>query len=90
MHRGLGFNITTDAQFRKDAYLFGEAQSRIVVTVNPSQKAAFEAAVSADGIACRLLGEVGGNHITIDGVDFGQIAQYQSLYDNAISKAIEG
>ena len=90
MHRGLGFNITTDAQFRKDAYLFGEAQSRIVVTVNPSQKAAFEAAVSADGIACRLLGEVGGDHITIDGVDFGQIAQYQSLYDNAISKAIEG
>lgn len=90
MHRGLGFNITTDAQFRKDAYLFGEAQSRIVVTVNPSQKAAFEAAVNTDGIACRLLGEVGGDHITIDGVDFGQIAQYQSLYDNAISKAIEG
>src|SRR5690606_15702015 len=37
MHRNLGFDIMTDEEIRKDAFLFGESQSRIVVTVNEEQ-----------------------------------------------------
>jgi phosphoribosylformylglycinamidine synthase len=33
MKNGLGFDISTDKNIRKDAFLFGEAQSRVVVTV---------------------------------------------------------
>ena len=31
----LGFDIETDPNFRKDAYLFGESQSRVVISVKP-------------------------------------------------------
>jgi phosphoribosylformylglycinamidine synthase subunit PurL len=40
MPRGFGFSITTDPAIRKDAFLFGEAQSRIVVSVAPNHEAA--------------------------------------------------
>ena len=33
-----GFDITTDAEIRKDAFLFGESQSRVVVSVAPEQQ----------------------------------------------------
>lgn len=41
MPKELGFDIETDKKFRKDAFLFGEAQGRIVVSVSPEQQAAF-------------------------------------------------
>jgi phosphoribosylformylglycinamidine (FGAM) synthase-like enzyme len=33
MPNGLGFDIETDSSIRKDAFLFGEAQGRVVVSV---------------------------------------------------------
>ena len=42
MVRGLGFDISTEANYRKDAYLFGEAQSRVVVSVRPAMQGAFQ------------------------------------------------
>ena len=38
MPRGLGCEIYTDQLFRQDAYLFGESQSRILVSINPKIK----------------------------------------------------
>ena len=38
---GLGFDITLPAEHRKDAVLFGESQSRIVVTVKEEQRNQF-------------------------------------------------
>jgi phosphoribosylformylglycinamidine (FGAM) synthase-like enzyme len=35
MPNGLGFEIETDDAIRKDAFLFGEAQGRVVVSVSP-------------------------------------------------------
>ncbi|MGC4057472.1 MAG: AIR synthase-related protein [Chitinophagaceae bacterium] len=46
MKNNLGFEISTDANLRKDAFLFGEAQSRVVVSVNPTIQAVFEAETS--------------------------------------------
>ena len=37
-----GFEIKTDASIRKDAYLFGESQSRAVVSIKLENKALFE------------------------------------------------
>ncbi|HYK56229.1 MAG TPA: phosphoribosylformylglycinamidine synthase subunit PurL, partial [Flavisolibacter sp.] len=38
----LGFTVRTGNDFRKDAFLFGEAQSRVVVSVAPANFEAFE------------------------------------------------
>lgn len=82
--RGIGFRIDTDEEFRRDAYLFGEAQSRIVVTVSPEKLDEFVEMVSASEVDFTNLGETGGNTVMIDEEDYGQIADYKALYDNAI------
>ncbi|MEM6378646.1 MAG: AIR synthase-related protein, partial [Bacteroidota bacterium] len=35
---GYGFSIETDTNFRKDAYLFGEHQSRVVISLKPERE----------------------------------------------------
>src|SRR3546814_10543550 len=41
MPRNLGFDINSDVNIRKDAFLFGEAQSRVVVSVKPELQEQF-------------------------------------------------
>jgi phosphoribosylformylglycinamidine synthase subunit PurL len=85
MYKNTGFNITTHSGIRKDAYLFGEAQSRVVVSVRPEQQQAFEAALN--GHPYSKLGTVTGNgHIYIDGADWGNIKDWKEAYDTAIEK----
>ncbi|RYD55117.1 MAG: phosphoribosylformylglycinamidine synthase subunit PurL [Sphingobacteriales bacterium] len=87
MFKNTGFTITTDSSIRKDAYLFGEAQSRVVVSVRPDKQAAFEAALQ--GHAFSKLGTVNGNgHMYIDGADWGNIKDWKEAYDTAIEKLI--
>jgi phosphoribosylformylglycinamidine synthase subunit PurL len=45
MPKELDFDIETDKNFRKDAYLFCESQSRVAVSVPSEQQAAFEQAL---------------------------------------------
>jgi phosphoribosylformylglycinamidine synthase len=82
--RGIGFRIDTDEEFRKDAYLFGEAQSRVVVTVAPEKLEEFVEMVSASEVDFTNLGETGGNIVMIDEEEYGQIADFKALYDHAI------
>jgi phosphoribosylformylglycinamidine synthase subunit PurL len=85
MHRNLGFDISGAPQgIRNDAYLFGEAQSRVVVSVKPQNMEAFENAMSKDGIAFEKLGLVTNGNIKIANTDFGKTAEYKNLYDNAL------
>jgi phosphoribosylformylglycinamidine synthase len=87
MQRNLGFEITTDKSIRKDAYLFGEAQSRVVVSVSPSQQQAFEASLGAQ--AFTKLGTVKADgHVKIDGGDWGHIRDWKKAYDEAIEKLL--
>lgn len=87
-NRGLGFDITADAAFRKDAFLFGEAQSRVVVTVSTGQAAAFEQALA--GKSFSKLGAVNSGSIRIDGEDWGTAADWKGKYDSAIEKLLAG
>jgi phosphoribosylformylglycinamidine synthase len=89
-HRGLGFEITTDKNFRTDAFLFGEAQSRIVVSIKPENKANFENELQKSGTPFRNIGTVKGSDMVIDGTLAGSLKDYETLYDNAIGNVIEG
>lgn len=85
-----GFEINTNKDFRKDAYLFGEAQSRVVVTVNPSDKEKFESLLhglvdaSATSVRFELLGTVKGNSMIVDGENWGNTADWKVKYDTAL------
>lgn len=87
MKKNMGFAIDTDSSIRKDAYLFGEAQSRVVVSVSAANAAAFEAAMQ--GKAYSKLGTVkAGGHIYIDGADWGNIKDWKEAYDTAIENLL--
>jgi phosphoribosylformylglycinamidine synthase II len=79
-----GFTITTEKAIRKDAYLFGEAQSRVIVTVSPDQKGAFENQLG--GIAFKAIGTVTNGGIQIDGENWNDISHWKNLYLTAIEK----
>jgi phosphoribosylformylglycinamidine synthase subunit PurL len=88
MNSHLGFRIQSDNAFRKDAWLFGEGQSRVVLTVNPSQRELLENHFGTHGLNYQHIGEVKGGNAMIDGEDFGSIEQLKSLYDNAIGNVL--
>jgi phosphoribosylformylglycinamidine synthase II len=84
MVRNLGFEIKGQkSDIRNDAYLFGEAQSRVVVSVKATDVAAFEMALG--NTAFEKLGEVTTGNISVAGTSFGLVAEYKNLFDNALA-----
>jgi len=67
----LGFDITTDAETRKDAFLFGEAMGRIVVDVEPDKEDDFVDVLSEMKIPFFMLGHVTKGEIRIDDESLG-------------------
>jgi phosphoribosylformylglycinamidine synthase II len=87
MFKNMGFDITTDSGIRKDAYLFGEAQSRIVVSVSADKQKAFEAALGS--FPYGKIGTVKADgHLQIDGHNWGPISDWKEAYDTAIEKLL--
>ena len=86
MTRNMGFEITTCSAIRKDACLFGEGQSRVIVSINANTKTDFENFLKSNNIPNRFIGTVKGKKITVDNENFGTIVEYKELYDTAIEK----
>jgi phosphoribosylformylglycinamidine synthase len=80
---GLGFEINTDPEVRKDAYLFGEGQSRIVVSITPDLADKFDAFLTQSDIPFAQIGMVKPSPVYIvDGqplVGEGIAAEYNSV-----------
>jgi len=67
----LGFDITTDAEIRRDAFLFGEAMGRIIVDVNPEKEDEFVDVLNDMKIPFFMLGHVTRGEIRIDDISLG-------------------
>lgn len=81
-NRELGFSIKTNNQFRKDALLFGESQSRVVVSVDANKVTAFEKLLG--NIPFEKIGTVTTGEMIIDEEFWGTIDWWQEKYDTAI------
>ncbi len=90
MPRNLGFDITTDAEIRTDAFLFGEAQGRIVVSVLPSRETQFIDFMVTSKVPFSTLGHVTKSEIRIDDVSFGFVADLKKIYDTSLEQLING
>jgi phosphoribosylformylglycinamidine synthase len=86
MHKGLGFEISSDKNVRKDAFLFGEAQSRVVISVAAGKENELKALLEKSGQAFSKLGIVKGKDMVIDGENFGEVGEYQVSYETTIEK----
>ncbi len=87
-NRNLGFTVQANTTIRKDAFWFGEAQSRVVVSCSPDQLNALEIAAKKTGISMTVLGKVTSGNIEVNGESWGSIEAWKSLYDTAIEKMI--
>jgi len=86
-NRRKGFEVNaTDNKFRKDAFWFGESQSRVVVSVLEEQLENFLKFVSDFTIPHSFLGNVTGGSIKIDGQDWGSTDYWKELYNTTIEK----
>lgn len=89
MPRGLGFSVRSNAAVRKDAWLFGEAQSRVVVSVRTEQVEALERFLTSENQPFEVLGVVEGKNIRIDGEDWGGVSEWARTYDSLLSEIME-
>ena len=83
----LGFSIITKDSLRRDAFLFGEGQSRVVVTVALNDISEFESLVG--DFPCEKIGVVSGGEIVIDGEFWGGIDWWREKYDTAIETYLQ-
>lgn len=76
---------------RPDAALFGESQSRILVTVAPAEKEAAMKMLRDSGVPAAVLGAVGGDRLRIDGPGAALEWPVAEIYDDwfyAIERAL--
>ncbi len=88
MGNDLGFDITTDAEIRTDAFLFGEAQGRIVVSVTPSKTNRFIDFLNKQKVPFLMLGHVTKGEIRIDDVSYGFILDIKEIYENKLDEIL--
>jgi len=84
MQKSFGFDISTDEEIRKDAFLFGEAQSRIVISVSAGKEDAFLKTMTESNVEFSNIGVVTSGEILIDNDSFGSITEAKHIYDNVI------
>jgi phosphoribosylformylglycinamidine synthase subunit PurL len=79
-----GFEITSYNKVRKDAFLFGEAQSRAVITCAKGDEQKVIAMLEKNGSKGNVIGTVKGNSLVIDGENFGSVSEYSAMYNNSL------
>ena len=88
MPNDLGFDITSDAEVRLDAFLFGESQSRVVVSVSQECEERFVDFMIESEVPMCLLGHVTRSEIRVDDISYGFIPDYKHTYDTALEEKL--
>jgi phosphoribosylformylglycinamidine synthase len=84
----LGFEVNATETIRKDAFWFGEAQSRVVVSVTKDKLATILQQAKVADITVTELGTVSAGEIKVNGADWGNISNWKNKYDTAIEKLL--
>jgi phosphoribosylformylglycinamidine synthase subunit PurL len=85
-NKGFSLQATTPYGLRTDAYLYGEAQGRIVVSVSADMENKL-LSMAADHLT--LLGQVSNQNIECLNENWGSIQSWKELYDTAIEKQLK-
>lgn len=83
-----GFEIETNEDLRKDAFLFGESQSRVVVTVRAEKEDEFLDVLSKHDVDFSSVGVVTSAMMFVDKTRWGSMGDWKEEYDTALEKAL--
>jgi phosphoribosylformylglycinamidine synthase len=89
LHNDLGFEISSVEGVRKDAFLFGENQSRVIVTIKKENQSSFEAHLKSVGQHHHLLGDTTSGSIKIDNDSFPDIEHWKEIHGSYLNKFLE-
>ena len=93
--RGLGFDVSFNALYleetnmRNDAFWFGEAQGRVIVSVADAQMEGFLTLAQQLDMEIDELGKVTSKNVVVNDDDWGNIEDWKYQYDTAIERLIE-
>ena len=89
MVNGTGFKISSDSLVRFDAYLFGEGQSRAVVSVSEELLPLVFDILDNKPLKYHVLGKVTDGNIQVNDLDFGSVNEYRTIYENALQHSLK-
>jgi phosphoribosylformylglycinamidine synthase len=89
MVKCFGFDVTPDLSIRKDAFMFGESQSRVVVSVSPTNEDNFIDFMIESKVPFSALGHVTKSELRIDDNSYGFISDIKKLDETALEKHLK-
>ncbi|MBI1769796.1 MAG: phosphoribosylformylglycinamidine synthase subunit PurL [Bacteroidetes bacterium] len=89
IYGNIGFDISTDEFIRSDAFLFGESQSRIVVTVAAKDEDIFLDEMMKGDVDFSSLGTVMGDEMTIDEETFFKVEEAKNIYNTSLENLLK-
>jgi phosphoribosylformylglycinamidine synthase len=84
----LGAKVTLNGSIRPDALLFGESQSRVLVSLPHAALASLQELARSADLSCTVLGEVHGSELDIAGYLRMPIAMLQQEWRTALAKQL--
>lgn len=82
------FEISISDNIRLDALLFGECQSRIVISIDPEHFEKVQSIISELNVNYEVLGKVTQSDILINKINFGTLDLYQQIFINRLEAII--
>ena len=87
MPNGLGFSIHSSDDIRKDAFLFGEAQGRAVVSVRVENIEKLKVQLDILSVPFLEIGKVNNDgEFVVDGASFGSLKNYKEKFDSGLER----
>ncbi len=86
MAANLGFDISIDTRHRTDSFLFGESQSRVVISITPDQQQHVVGYLEDSVLPFRHLGTVTKGGFVLDETTIMTVGEAKKLYDNALGR----
>lgn len=84
LEKNLGFNLQLDLSIRPDAYLFGEGQSRVIVTVDADEWSNLSSNLKQRNMNFARIGHVTSDNIQVEEMNFQNIAFWKDLYNTTL------
>ena len=88
----VGCEVAVEGDIRKDALLFGESQSRIIISAKPEDAGSIAGIMSRHNVPCTTIGKVGGSTLVIrsgnEEVINQPVARLKEVWREAIPKML--
>ncbi len=85
----LGFSIKTVSEIRRDAFLFGEGQGRILISLPKTNLEECENYLKEESCPYTILGEVIADDFIINEEVYGDYINFKNSYNTSISSILE-